>query len=70
MKLAGAVGIVTGAHGWEAAIAASVVAVLAGGLCALVLIASRRADRRTRIPFGPFLVAGATVIVAWALLGG
>lgn len=70
VKLAGAVGVVTGAHGWEAAIAATVVAVLAGGLCALLLIALWRADRRTRIPFGPFLVAGATVAVGWALLGG
>ncbi|MDD7930252.1 prepilin peptidase [Microbacterium thalli] len=70
VKLAGAVGVVSGAHGWEAAIAASVVAVLAGGLCALVLIAVRRAGRRTRIPIGPFLVAGATVAIGWGLLGG
>ncbi|GLJ78732.1 prepilin peptidase [Microbacterium imperiale] len=70
VKLAGALGLVTGAHGWEVPVIATVVAVLSGGLFALTLIALRRADRRTRIPFGPFLVGGAVVAVGSALLGG
>ncbi|QLD12833.1 prepilin peptidase [Microbacterium oleivorans] len=67
VKLAGALGLATGAHGWEILVLATAAAFLSGGLVALVLIALRRADRRTRIPFGPFMLAGAWTMLAIAL---
>ncbi|WP_237656920.1 A24 family peptidase [Agreia sp. COWG] len=33
-------------------------ALLAGGVVSAVLLVQRRADRRSRMPFGPFLIAG------------
>lgn len=61
VKLAGAIGLLTGTHGWEAPLAATAVAFFVGGLTAVVLVASRRAHRRSRIPFGPFMLLGAAV---------
>ncbi len=40
-------------------------AFLIGGAAGLVLMAARRADRKTAIPFGPALVAGALVALAF-----
>jgi len=64
VKLAGALGLLTGAHGWEAPVLATALAFLGGGVLALALIAARRADRRTRIAFGPVMLAGAWIALA------
>lgn len=68
VKLAGALGLLTGAHGWEAPVLATALAFVGGGAFALALIATRRADRRTRIAFGPFMLAGAWAALAVQLL--
>jgi prepilin signal peptidase PulO-like enzyme (type II secretory pathway) len=41
------------------------VASLLGTLCILPLLATKRIGRTSRIPFGPFLVAGAVVVELW-----
>lgn len=60
-------GVLLGAYvGWvglELIPIALSVAFLAGGLAALVLLLLRKADRRTMLPFGPFLIFGALVAV-------
>lgn len=47
--------------GWlslESVVTALVTAFVSAGLFAVILVALRRADRRTHIAFGPFLIAG------------
>lgn len=70
VKLAGALGLFLGFVGWQTAMVATVVTFLAGGVWALGLIATRRAGRRTRIAFGPFLLLGAWVAIAAHAWGG
>ncbi|WP_210506885.1 A24 family peptidase [Naasia sp. SYSU D00057] len=56
VKLAGALGVVLGLLGAASVILFLVVAFLAGGVGALLVLA--RSGRRARLPFGPFLLAG------------
>ncbi|MDQ1216661.1 prepilin peptidase [Microbacterium arborescens] len=65
VKLAAAIGLLTGTHDWVAPLVATAFAFFSGGLVAVVVIAARRGDRHTRIPFGPFMLLG-----AWAVVGG
>ncbi|TSC72845.1 MAG: leader peptidase (prepilin peptidase) / N-methyltransferase [Parcubacteria group bacterium Gr01-1014_38] len=58
-KLAGAMGLTLGLQGLLAAL---LVAFVAGGLVAGLLLLSKRATLKSRIPFGPFL-AGATALL-------
>ena len=61
VKLAGLIGAVLAACGWsELAVGASA-AFLLGGAWAVGLLVTRRAGRRTAIPFGPFMLGGALV---------
>ena len=64
VKFAGGLGSYAGVAGLDAAVAAGVLAILLGGLTALVLLVLRRATRATALPFGPAMVAGAAVALA------
>ncbi|MBT2469519.1 prepilin peptidase [Streptomyces sp. ISL-66] len=66
VKLALAVGQVLGWYGWPVLIAGTFAAFLAGAVHGLVLMALRRADRTTPLPFGPFMAGGALVGVICA----
>lgn len=59
VKLAGVLGLYLGWLGWPAVLVGVVAGFVLGGVYGLVLIALRRAHRRTAIPFGPFMLAGA-----------
>jgi leader peptidase (prepilin peptidase) / N-methyltransferase len=48
-----------------AAILQLVLAVALGGLTAVVLVVSRRRDRKAHLPFGPFLLAGWWLALLW-----
>ncbi|MGX1702294.1 prepilin peptidase [Microbacterium sp. NPDC055357] len=61
VKLAGVVGLVLGWVGWDAVAVGSLAGFILGGVFGTAMLALRRADRRTRIPFGPFMLAGAWV---------
>nr|BBJ52893.1 prepilin peptidase [Streptomyces avermitilis] len=61
VKLALGLGAVLGWYGWSTVVLGTFAGFLFGGLYGLGLVASRRAGRRTSIPFGPFLIAGAFV---------
>jgi leader peptidase (prepilin peptidase)/N-methyltransferase len=59
VKLAPAVGLALGWYGWNAVIAGTLAGFGLGACAGLLLLATRRADRRTLIPFGPFMLVGA-----------
>lgn len=59
VKLAPALGLALGWYGWPAVFTGTLLAFVLGALTAGVLLAARRATRRTALPFGPFMLAGA-----------
>ncbi len=62
VKLASVIGVWVGLRGLPVAV---MVAVMVGGLVALGLLVSRRTQRRSAIPFGPFLALGAMTALLW-----
>lgn len=65
VKLAGVIGVALGWLGWGALIVGSFAAFLVGGVVGGLLMVARKADRRTAIPFGPWMIAGAVVGMVW-----
>lgn len=63
VKLAAALGTLLAWFGWRVLIAGGAAGFLLGGLGAVALLASHRADRKQLIPFGPFMVAGTFAVV-------
>jgi leader peptidase (prepilin peptidase) / N-methyltransferase len=59
VKLAGALGLFLGFLSWGALIVGAFAAFLLGGLFSIVLLITRRAGRKSGIPFGPWMLAGA-----------
>lgn len=59
VKLAAAIGLVLGWHGWQALAVGAAAAFVLGAIYATVLMSLRRADRSTRIAFGPWMIIGA-----------
>ena len=60
--------------GWEKGVLALIIAYVVGAIFSLILIAQKKATRKTVIPFGPFLIAGTFIalffgekILAWYL---
>ncbi len=68
VKLAGVLGLYLAWLGWTPLLLGSIAAFLIGGIHAVILLLTRRADRRTRIPFGPAMLSGAWVVIAGAVL--
>ncbi|MDX3747820.1 A24 family peptidase [Streptomyces sp. AK08-02] len=61
VKLALGLGAILGWYGWGSVVLGTFAGFLFGGLYGLALVVARRAGRKTSIPFGPFLIAGAFV---------
>jgi leader peptidase (prepilin peptidase)/N-methyltransferase len=61
VKLAGVLGIALGWVGWGAVVVGGFAAFLLGGVFGIALMVTRRAGRRTGIPFGPWMILGAGV---------
>jgi leader peptidase (prepilin peptidase)/N-methyltransferase len=61
VKLAGVLGLFLGWLGWGTLAVGAFAAFVLGGLFGLVLLLARRAGRKTRIPFGPWMLGGAWV---------
>ncbi|MFB7431700.1 prepilin peptidase [Streptomyces microflavus] len=59
VKLALALGVALGWYGWEVLFLGGFAGFLFGAAYGLGLVLLRRAGRRTDIPFGPFMIAGA-----------
>ena len=63
VALAGLLGLYLGWLSFEAVVVGLITAFMVGGVFALLLLITRRANRSTRFAFGPFLIVGALVAV-------
>ncbi len=61
VKLAGVLGIYLGWAGWGAVAVGAFSAFLLAGVFSIILLATKRAGRKSGIPFGPWMFAGAWV---------
>ena len=59
VKLAGVLGLFLGFLGWPELVVGAFSAFLLGGVFSIVLLLTRRASRKSGIPFGPWMLAGA-----------
>ena len=64
VKLAGVLGLYLGFAGWGHVLAGAATGFVLGGLWGLGLVLSGRGTGRTRIAFGPFMLAGAALALA------
>jgi len=76
VKLAGVLGIYLGWYGWGLAILATFVAFLLGAVVGVVVMIRTRGGRKTKVPFGPFMLAGTFLalffgqrVIDWYLAG-
>ncbi|MEU1280211.1 A24 family peptidase [Streptomyces sp. NPDC005805] len=69
VKLALALGVFLGWYGWTVLFAGAFAGFLLGAVYGLGLMALGRAGRRTAIPFGPFMLAGAYLGLLAGALG-
>lgn len=63
VKLAGVLGLYLGYLGWSEWFVGWLLGFLLGGFFGVAAILSRRASRKTQVPYGPFMIAGALVAV-------
>jgi leader peptidase (prepilin peptidase)/N-methyltransferase len=66
VKLAFTLGLFTSYQSWDTLIVAVLAAFLLGGFVSVFLVVFRIRSRKDAIPFGPYLVAGAYIAIAWA----
>ncbi|MCQ4082265.1 A24 family peptidase [Streptomyces sp. RB6PN25] len=59
VKLAPTLGLALGWYGWPVLFAGTFAGFLLGAITGLILLAAGRANRKTPIPFGPFMLLGA-----------
>lgn len=65
VKLAGVLGLYLGWLGWGQFAVGVFGAFIIGGLVGVALLLLRRAGRKTRIPFGPYMLLGAWIGIAF-----
>jgi prepilin signal peptidase PulO-like enzyme (type II secretory pathway) len=65
VKLAGVLGLYLGFLGWGSVVIGGFLGFALGGLVGGGLMLARRAGRKSMIPFGPFMLAGAFLAVFW-----
>ncbi|HKT04241.1 MAG TPA: prepilin peptidase [Rugosimonospora sp.] len=63
VKLAGLLGLYLGWLSWGAVLVGTFTGFLLGGTVGAVLLATRRATRKTALPFGPYMLVGALFAV-------
>lgn len=64
VKLAGLLGLYLGWFGWGSLVVGAFGAFVLGGAFSVVLLASGRAGRKSGVPFGPWMIAGAFLGIA------
>jgi len=65
VKLAGVLGLALGWLGWGSLGVGGFAAFLIGGIFSIVLLATGRVTRKSGIPFGPWMLAGAAIGIGW-----
>jgi leader peptidase (prepilin peptidase) / N-methyltransferase len=65
VKLAGVLGAYLGWLGWAEVITGTFLGFLFGGVVGMALMALGKAGRKSKVPFGPFMLAGAFVAILW-----
>jgi leader peptidase (prepilin peptidase)/N-methyltransferase len=65
VKFAGVLGFALGWLGWPELVVGTALGFAYGGIVSLVLLARGSAGRKSRIPYGPYLVAGGLTAVLW-----
>ena len=70
VKLAGVLGLYLGWLGQASWVLGVVLGFVFGGLVAIALLVSRRASRKSQMPFGPYMVAGAVAAILISGLPG
>lgn len=65
VKLAGVIGLYLGWLGWGPLLVGAFLGFLLGAVFGVVLMAIGRGGRKTKIPFGPYMLAGALIAVIW-----
>jgi leader peptidase (prepilin peptidase)/N-methyltransferase len=63
VKLAGVLGMYLGFLGWGTLAVGAFFGFVFGGIFGIALMVVNRANRKSKIPFGPFMIAGALVAV-------
>jgi leader peptidase (prepilin peptidase)/N-methyltransferase len=63
VRLAPLLGLYLGWLGWSSVAVGAFAGFLLGGIVGAALMLARRANRKTRIPFGPYMLAGAFLAV-------
>jgi leader peptidase (prepilin peptidase)/N-methyltransferase len=63
VKLAGVLGLYTGFLGWGAWAVALFAGFLLGGIVSVALVLAGRAGRKSKVPYGPFMVLGALLAI-------
>lgn len=63
VKFAAVVGVFLGWFSWQHVAVGTLLAFVLNAVVAVVVLASRRGDRKTDIPFGPWMVGGAVLAV-------
>lgn len=59
VKLAGVLGAALAWSGWGALVVGAFAAFVIGGIAGIALVSTRRATRKSAIPFGPYMLLGA-----------
>lgn len=65
VKLAGVIGLFLGWLGWGSLLVGAFLGFLLGAVVGVALMMRGRAGRKTKIPFGPFMLMGAYIAVIW-----
>jgi leader peptidase (prepilin peptidase)/N-methyltransferase len=66
VKLAGPMGAMLGWVSWQAVFAGVVIGFVLAGLTGIAMIVTRRANRKSALPFGPFMLTGAWIAILLA----
>jgi leader peptidase (prepilin peptidase) / N-methyltransferase len=65
VKLAGVLGLYLGWLGWGVLVVGGFLGFLLGAVVGAGLMLSSRAGRKTKIPFGPYMLVGALLAIVW-----
>jgi leader peptidase (prepilin peptidase) / N-methyltransferase len=65
VKLAGVLGMYLGWLGWGSLVVGGFLGFLLGGLIGAGLMVAGRAGRKTKIPYGPYMIAGTFLAIFW-----